>query len=194
MKVLVYGHSYVRELEQKCDWPQSLTVNDQELDVLFTFRYFPGKNYQFLVERPQEFEILEELNPDYMIIILGGNSIVDTWSNGEVKALANEFYEKLNESLPDTVKIAVQIEPRYYEEDNPFGAPTADDFNRRRQIINNFVNKQLKRRGLVDHMALLGPASMYGPDSFRDGVHLNDEALQEYQGNLINTLVCAMEN
>ena len=59
--------------------------------------------------------------------------------------------------------------------------------------MNNYMNKKLKKRGLIDYMAILGAADVYGPDSFRDGVHLLSQPLQEYQQVLLNTLIYAAE-
>ena len=112
----------------------------------YSFRYFSGKDFKFILNKPQEFETLTELRPDVIVTILGGNSIVDFKTNGEVKEEMLEFYDRLNNALPQTIKLAVQVEPRYYAEDNPYHAPTPQTFQSRRQILNNFMNKQLKKK------------------------------------------------
>ena len=193
MKVLVYGHSYVRDLHQLCDWRQALSYRGQQIRADFAFRYFPGKDYEFLLNQPQEFEIVKSVNPDYLVIVLGGNSVVNNKTNGDVKALMLQFYQKLNTALPQTIKLAVQIEPRYYAANNTLQAPMAEEFNKRRQILNNYMNKQLKKKGLINHVVILGSAGNLTADSYRDGVHLTAEALQEYQAAILRSLSYAME-
>ena len=194
MKVLLYGHSYVRDLNQKCDWSQPLTIQGQAVRADYSFRYFPGKDYEFLLHKPQEFEILASINPEYIVVILGGNSIVASKSNQEINGLATEFYQRLRASLPNAVIIATQIEPRYYPENNHFEAPPREEFNRRRVALNTYVNKRLRRRGLVNYVAVLGSAANYGPYSFRDGVHLMKGPLVEYQQNILGALIYAAEH
>ena len=126
MKVLFYGHSYVRDLHQKCNWAKPLIVGGQEVHVDCQFRYFPGKDCKLLVNRSQESAVLASINPDYIIVILGGNSIVESRTNGEINDLAAGFYARLNACLPHAVVIAAQIEPRYCEA-NWFGAPTCSE-------------------------------------------------------------------
>ena len=193
MKVLFYGHSYVRDLHRKCNWAEPLVVAGQQVHVDYLFRYFPGKDYDFVVNRPQEAETLKSINPDYIIVILGGNSIVESRTNGEINELAANFYANLKKCLPHTVVITAQIEPRYYSEANRFGAPPAAEYNRRRVILNNYLNQKLKKRGLIDFMALLGSAAVYNEAAFTDGVHLRHQPLLEYQQVMLNTLVYAAE-
>ena len=193
MKVLIYGHSYVRDLV-KLQWKPELTVNGEQQTIHYSFRYFPGKDYEFLLNKDQEFEVLAEIKPDYVILVLGGNSIVNFKSNNEIKTTISEFYLRLHASLPHTIKLAVQIEPRYYLTGNHFHAPTAEEFNRRRQVLNNYLNKAIKKKGHLDHMVLLGSAADLNPTLYlADGVHMNEEGLLKYQAAIIRSLTYAME-
>ena len=50
-------------------------------------------------------------------------------TNGEIKALAHDFYSKLNEVIRlECLLLAVQIENRFVEGGNRFGTP-ASEFN-----------------------------------------------------------------
>ena len=193
MKVLFFGHSYVRDLSERCEWSHPLIIRGQPTKPDYLFRHFPGKDYEFLLNQPQEFETVASINPDYIVVILGGNSIVKSITNVEINALATDFYERLRASLPNAVIIAAQIEPRYYPANNHFEAPTREEFNRRRVVLNNFVNKKLKKRGLVNHVAVLGSAMNFGPHSFRDGVHLLNKPLEDYQQIMLGALIYAAE-
>ena len=194
MKVLIYGHSYVRDLHQKCSWEEALPEG-RALDITYEFRYFPGKDFEYILNKPGEFDDLAGLNPDIIVVVLGGNSITFDKTNNEIKDLMHCFYKKLNDTLPRAIKLAVQIEPRFCLPGNRHGAPEAEEFNRRRQVLNNFVNKTIKKNGLVDHMVLLGSTEYLNHHQFfRDGVHLSGVGLVRYQAAIQNTVQYAVES
>ena len=126
---------------------------------------------------------------------MGGNSIVDSVTNGEIKTLAHDFYSKLNEAVrPECLRLAVQIENRFVEEGNRFGTPSASEFNQRRHVINNFYNKNLKKLKLVNNVILLGKLEyLNDPKFFEDGVHLRKEYMFGYEEVILNGLVYAIE-
>ena len=148
------------------------------------------------MSNPQEFEIVRLINPDIIVVILGGNSISDKHSNAEINDLAPEFYNKLKQAVrSDCLKLAVQIEPRFVDAGNKFGTPEAEEYNRRRTVVNNYVNKSLKKYGLVDNVMLLGPVSyLRAPKYFSDRVHLRTEGLKMYKEAVLGGLEYALEN
>ena len=100
MKILLFGHSYVRHLERLGNWERELSLTSGEkVDCKFLFKSHPGKDYGYLLRNPQEFEIIRLINPDIIIVILGGNSISDKHSNLEINDLASGFYNKLKQGL-----------------------------------------------------------------------------------------------
>ena len=78
MKILLFGHPYVRHLERLGNWDRELSLTS-------------GKKVDC------KFEILRLINPDIIVVILGGNSISDKHSNTEINDLASEFYNKLKQ-------------------------------------------------------------------------------------------------
>ena len=196
MKILLFGHSYVRHLERLGNWDRELSLTGgKKVDCRFLFKSHPGKDYTYLLKNPQEFGIIREFNPDVIIVILGGNSIGSKHSNPEINDLASRFYSKLKEVVrSDCLKLAVQIEPRFVDAGNRFGTPEAEEFNRRRTVVNNYVNKKLKKYGLVDGVIMLGSVNyLRDPKYFSDGVHLNTEGLLMYKDAVIGGLVYALE-
>ena len=98
MKVLLYGHSYVRRLEQLGNWNREITLNNgSKVDCQFLFKAFPGEDYDYFLNNPQEFNIINLIKPDVVVVILGGNSIVNSISNSAIKLKATEFYGKFRE-------------------------------------------------------------------------------------------------
>ena len=194
MKVLLYGHSYVRDLNQKCQWENHILVNNKLVNVEYHFRYFPGKDFEFLLNKEDEFGIVAAIKPDIIVIVLGGNSIVAAKSNEEIRALISSFYTKLRQSLPESIIIATQIEPRFCAPGNRHGAPEAEEFNRRRTVLNNFMNKTIKKAGLLNHMVLLGSSEFLNHHQyFTDGVHLKGIGLQRYQAAILGTIRYSLE-
>ena len=169
------------------------------MDCRFIFKSHPGKDYKYLLDNLQEFGIIKTIDLDVIIVILGSNSICDEHTNIEINNLASEFYTKLKQVVrPDCLRLTVQIEPRFVEAGNRFGTPEAEEFNTRRTIINNFVNKKLKKYGLVDIAwlcKLLGSVNILrNPKYFLDGVHLKCEGLLKYKEAVIHGLEYALES
>ena len=197
MKVLVIGHSYVKGLQRLGNWNIAKTLEDGNKALLdFHSISCHGKDFAHFCNHPDEFEAVKKLDPDVAIVILGGNSIVDSVSNGEIKALAHDFYSKLNEVVrPECLRLAVQIENRFVEEGNRFGTPSASEFNQRRHVINNFYNKSLKKHKLVNNVILLGKLKFLNDPKFFDNrVHLRREYMFGYKEVIINGLVYALEH
>ena len=149
-----------------------------------------------MLDNPQEFEIIRRIDPDIIVVILRGNSICENNTNLEINDLALEFYTRLGKVVrPDCLKMAVQIEPRIVEAGNRFQMPEPEEFNRRRAVINNFMNKKLKKCNLINNVILLGSVNILrDPKYFTDGVHLKKEGLMKYRDAVIGGLVYALEN
>lgn len=197
MKILLFGHSYVRDLANFGQWDRQLDLRTGEsIPVEFAFKSFPGKDYGYFLDNPSLVTQIRQDCPDVIVLILGGNSITASISDLQLKEQAATFYELLNEQLKgDCLKLAVQVEPRFMPTGNRFGVPDSEVFNRRRQTINNFVNRQLKRRGLVDRVITLGSVNyLNDPRYFRDGVHLRGIGLERYKDSVIAGVRYALEH
>ena len=197
MKVLLFGHSYVRNLERLGNWDREIQLNTSDkINCNFYFKSFPGKDYEFLVDHPHEVDKIQLIDPDIIIVILGGNSVTNKYTNIQINELAFKFYTKLKSVVrPDCIILPVQIEPRFVGPNNIHGTPTAIGFNRRRNVLNNYVNKQLKKKGLINRIILLGSVNFLGnPNLFTDGVHLSREGLNKYRNTLFGGIRYALEN
>ena len=198
MKILMFGHSYVNYLKDLGDWNREICLSSGErVDCQFLFRGYSGKDYQFLLNNPTEFRMIELVNPDIIVIVLGGNSISNNITNTEINDLALQFYTQLNTVVrPECLKLAVQVEPRFVQEGNRFGTPGPDEYNKRRTILNNFVNKKLKQKNhLIDNVVLLGSIEyLREAKYFTDGVHLTKEGLLRYKDALLGGITYALEN
>ena len=195
MRVLLFGHSFVRDLLCLGDWNRQLELdNGSKIDLEFLFRYYSGKDFNFFLFHPEHFDIITELNPDIVIVILGGNLIVGGRPNGNIKDLAYDFFHKLTRIVkPGCLRFAAQIEPRHCPGGNRFGTPEYEEFNRRRAQINNHYNTVLKRRGLVDHVIFTRPEFKTRRDLYQfDGVHLKQEGLALYKESIIGGIRYAL--
>ena len=167
MNLLVIGRSYVKGLQHLGEWNIAKILEDSN-EVLLDFHIScPGKDFAHFCNLPDEFEAVRNLDPDAAIVILEGNSIVDSVTNEEVKSLAHDFYSKLNEIVrPECLRLAVQVENRFVEEGNRFGTPSASEFNQRRQVINNFYIKNLKKLKIINYVILLGKLEFLNDPKF----------------------------
>ena len=93
------------------------------------------------------------------------------------------FYTHLNSVIKDgCIRLAVQVEARFPLPDNPFGALLALEYNQRRNVINNYVNKNIKRSGLTDGIISLGGVgALSNEEEYRYGIHLKQQGLLKYK-------------
>ena len=197
MRLLMLGHSYVRDLKRFSDWHRDLHLeldNGFNIPIDVRFQAYPGKDYSHFLNNLELFELVREVKPEVVVIILGGNSIVNNVTNCEINTKAKEFYVHLNNVLPSgCLRLATQIEPRFPFEGNRFGAPTAIEYGRRRNVINNYINKQIKKSGAVDGVIMLGGESYLNNEaSFSDGVHLKPVGLEKYKDAVLGGIKFAL--
>ena len=190
MKVLIFGHSYVEHLKELGNWNRNLTLeNGKGVGLEFEFRGYRGKDFDFFLENDRVFNVVSEVNPDIIVVIIGGNSIVDSVTNSEIKKKSCLFFRKLNNFLSGgCIRLVAQVEPRY-SKTNKFGTPSHLLYEKRRNIINNHYNKALKKLKLVDNIIMLGSVNNLNKrENFSDGVHLNKTGLRMYQDAVLRTI------
>ena len=198
MRLLLLGHSYVRDLKQFSDWHRDLRLeldNGLVVPLDVGFQAYPGKDYCHFLNNLELFELVREVKPEIIVVILGGNSIVNSVTNCQINEKAKEFYVHLNNVLPSgCLRLATQIEPRFPIEGNRFGAPTAVEYGRRRDVINNYINKKIKKSGAVDGVITLGGESYLNNEtSFSDGVHLKPAGLKKYRDAVLGGIKFALD-
>lgn len=195
MKILVFGHSYVRDLSRFGPWDCELELeNGEKVPTSFEFKAYPGKDFAYFLSNPGEVSKILDVDPDVVIVVLGGNSVTAALSNIQINEQARAFYTLLKAAVkPSCLKLAVQVEPRFVSSGNRHRVPEASEFNRRRQTLNNYLNKNLKRQGLVDRVILLGSVNYLNhPQYFRDGVHLSGAGLERYKETVLDGLRYAL--
>ena len=151
MKVLIVGHSYVRDLARLQGWHQNSRVtldNNTVVSLEYQFQSYPGKDFDHFLNHPELFNRIGGAYPDIIVVILGGNAIVSNLSNSDLRGLIRAFYGKLNEVLYDgCIRIAMQVEPRRPRSNNRHGAPTYALYSRRRNIANSYYNRSIRNAG-----------------------------------------------
>ena len=197
MKVLVVGHNYARDLKRMIPHYNNLTLelkNDEEVQFDIRFLAYPGKDYEHFLDNPELFDLIKSEEPDVIVIILGGNSIVESKTNTQITQNIKLFYTHLNSVVRDScIRLAVQIEARFPLPNNPFGAPLAFEYNQRRNVINNYVNKNIKKLGLVDGIISLGGVGfLNNEEEYNDGIHLKQQGLLKYKMAIMRGLEYAL--
>ena len=142
---------------------------------MFVFGFSSAK-YSTLVANDKFISDLKTCDPDFVLIILGGNDFSTQLSLTTVKDHCLLFYQKLRSWLPRAKIIASQVELRWYQEHNKFETPFGIDYNYQRKYLNRFLHKLKLKDFLfrVDGTSRLDNKALYV-----DAVHLNKKGLEK---------------
>ena len=185
MKLLIFGHSYVRDLRNLNIF--KFHFEDITIDIKYSF--WPGASYKKFLDNPETLKSIVQYKPDITIVILGGNAILKSVGAYELQHQCRQFYKLLRCLIPDSLIIAAQVELRTYKPENRFGSPLPAEFKRKRNNLNTF----LKRLKLVDNLLIIaGPGRLDNPIFYRDGIHLNRRGLSIYFSILKSTVKFAL--
>ena len=88
LKVLIFGHSYVRDLKDF-----DIHISRRGIEVVY--EYFPGASFNTFIRDPSLIERAVTCHPDLVIVILGGNSIKDSIPKPSLFKICREFYATL---------------------------------------------------------------------------------------------------
>ena len=172
MKFAIVGHSYVRRLQQV--FPARLNIDNVDFDCSF-FGY-SGAKFYILVANDSFVSQLKTFDPDFVLVLLGGNDFSNQLSLTTVKEHCLEFYRKLRNWLPAVKIIASQVELRYYSDNNRFRCPTGIDYHYQRKYLNRFIYK-LKCKDFL--FRLDGISRLDNKALYVDEVHLNTQGLEK---------------
>lgn len=181
MKVLVIGHSYVRDLSEF--YRGSFVVEGTSFELKYLYK--PGASYESLIDNTELFQDAIAYVPDYTVVILAGNSLKLDVGNSTIFHQCKSFYMKLRTELPSTKIIAAQVELRFYEDSNKWNAPGIEEYKRRRSYLNKFLSKLKVRDGML---LVAGPHRLDNECYYRDAVHLNSVGIRKYFNFLKSTV------
>ena len=172
MRISIFGHSYVRDLQRLGH--DTLTING--ITAHLNFFAYPGFGFKDFLSNHRLFDNLIQGKPNIVVVLLGGNDIKVHVEVSSVKSDCEKFYRLLREKLPNVFIIASQIEFRHNPTVNRHGTPSADVY---RRLAISF-NKWLSRQPFKDKILLVnGENKLSDKRYFReDGVHLNIEGLK----------------
>ena len=170
MKLAIFGHSYVNHLA-------TLGINNfkYSTNIIFQIKYFgySGATYSDFLKEPFLLYAVSSYEPDFVVVIMGGNDINIKMNMLETKRQCKDFFELLRVQLPKTIIIASQIELRWYPPTNKRNCPAIDRYKKIRNELNKFIN-QLSTK---DSLLLLGGRNNLDNCHYynADRVHLNVE-------------------
>ena len=171
MRVALFGHSYVRDLQTYLD-RNRLQLCDSRDGIFFeaeTF-CFPGATFSRFVEEPNLLNDLVSFCPDIVCVILGGNDLKTDYPLANVRADCKHFYELLKSRLPNCYIIAGQIESRFHRIPNRHKTPLEPVFSALANSFNCWINKQSFKDRIL---GLKGVSKLSKPIFYRDHTHLN---------------------
>ena len=181
-RVLLLGHSYVNYLDDFGWRDYSKDSRGEFVRLSYEFISYPGRDFKYFTSE-NLLNSVREYDPDIVVVIFGGNSITTDRTNSQNKRAAKRFYQYLRLVInPDCLILAVQVEKRYYSHVNLYMCPEPEEYNKKRNILNNYLQRQLKHQRLVDHVIMLGGEVFSKELHYRDdGVHLNQLGFDMYR-------------
>ena len=175
IKVCILGSSLCRDL-RKFDHFKTRFIAGHW--VQFIYRPFSGKSYEHFLSNPQEIDWVLRCRPDYVITILGANSIKTTVSTETLYDNAWHFYDLLHSKLQavnSRAKIIVHQIPLRFVTNGFKNCPDPDTFKETRDKLNEKIRKFKTKQ----HVLLIaGPSKLDHRDLFKkDGTHFNRAGL-----------------
>ena len=164
-----------------------------EDETKFEIKYYsiPGSTFSDWIAFPSELHQCVQWKPDFVVVCLGGNSIVDSVSDYELQDRCKRFYSVLRHFLPNSILIATQVELRFVKSKDRHGTPSVEEFAKRRNKFNRFLRTFQGK----DFLATIGgKGCLDNSKYYRDSYHLTKEGLYIYFDCLINTVKFAKKN
>ena len=188
----ILGHSQVKnlsKLDKRC-----IVVRRK----LIRIRYFHsmGSNYQAIRLGPALQHIFQ-FQPHFIVVWVAGNEVGSSKTREEIKNEMIDFYQTLRDEFPNTCLIATQVENRFYEPENDYGAPHGKEWELKRNCINVYMNRSLRTK---DYLIPLGDKDGLDDEKFynpRDLVHLNKRGLEKFFEKLevcMESIIGELEN
>lgn len=172
MRIAIFGHSYVRDL-QSLDQYQINLKNTRA--NLFYFS-FPGACFKDFFCKEKRFKDIVSCAPNIVIVLLGGNDIKVTHDLNIVKEDCKTFFLLLKSILPNSKIIASQIEHRHLKYVNKHQSPKEDLYRK----LANCYNRWLVRQLFKDKLLIINGFNKLSEETYfkSDGVHLNLKGLE----------------
>ena len=187
MKLLLVGHSYVRDLWRR--EVRGFEVGGTVVQTRYVFK--GGASYETYLNSPELLGRIGQESADIVVVILAGNSIKDSVTNQQIYEKATLFYRRLRIIFPSAIFVAAEVEQRFYELGNYWGCPVGLEYKRRRQAINTFLKRFKEKQHLL---MVAGPRRLDNQDLYRDQVHLTNKGLDRYWKMIIATVDYVISN
>ena len=164
VKVVLLGHSYVRDLFSVFDY-------GIECDCEFRFFFKPGATVRGISMNENFVRSCIEWEPHVVFLLLGGNDIRCDWDIKETFEVYKNFCAKLKERLSNLVLICSTVEPRFAIANDRHRTPSLEQYN----VAAKAFNRLLKKWTVPDYRFMTwGANRLENVGLFaKDGVHLN---------------------
>ena len=170
-KILVFGSSLASGLESY-DTQRNYFLKGYSVEFLYSSHR--GKSYEFFIDKPKTFDEILNCNPDYIVVIFGGNSISTEVPKSVVLKNCRIFYQQLYDRailINPNVKIIATSLPMRYVYNYSHNTPIPDEYKK----LRNYVNQRIKSL-TCKHFVLniCGPNNLDNVEYYKaDGVHFN---------------------
>ena len=158
--------------------------------VKFIYKHFSGKSFDYFIDRPHIINKVLETNPDYLIVLFGGNLISLDKSNKDLLLECRVFYELVADKLKTVNSsaklIGHQVPLRFNRnKNNRFRTPPPEQYKKVRDKLYDKI-KNLKCRNYM--ITVGGPGKLDNEKFFFDGTHLDNEGLKIHSGIILEKI------
>lgn len=181
LKVLLLGHSYVRDLAETKPPIRSIVLNNG-FRLNLSFFSIPGATIPELLLLNSYLPYIKDLQPDIIILVIGGNDLKHTIQFHELKNQFQELCLKLQNLPGIRLVVGTEVEQRW--------GPSVPNQSHWSKIVpyscwstvRNTINKHLKKFYYTDGFVwVVGPNKLNFEGYFDDdGVHLNVNGRLKY--------------
>ena len=173
-RLMIVGHSWVERLSRLNI--NSFQQDSREVEVQYKFR--SGLTYDKVLADETILHEVRQWSPHYVLVIMGGNDIGSSKPIEQVESECSIFHSMLREFCPQAIVITAQMENRFYEKGNTWGAPTGMDFAKKRKRFNSYMHFKLRDKDYLLRMG--GPAHQEDKNCYEDSAHLKPKEYEIY--------------
>ena len=151
MRVLLIGHSYVRDI--------------MHLGYIIPI-FQSGAKYYTYFDNPSLLDTADYCHPDYIVVILAGNCINNYTASSELYQKARDFYSMLRDRLPGAKIITAQAWTHSMQQVIiAWNAPAENEYSNRRNAFFYFLKRNKNKDAIME---ISGPGRMDNKEYYSD--------------------------
>ena len=186
------GHSWVCRLHT-LPGKTEMEVDGRRVDWCFIGKHGARLNSLWGEEGRGCRQQMRAFCPHVIFTFIGGNDVGGPATREEIRRAADGLYKGLRREYgTETIIIASQVEDRFYEEGNRFGAPVGAEYRRKKESYNGHLQDLLHFKWIDRIFRLGGPGRFEEKRWYEDYAHLSVEGWKKMWGMMEKQLEFAL--